>query len=460
MFKEKLYTFFFGKKNKNISYRRRIARWYITTILLGAILLYLPLTHNNGGLISVIDSFFISTSAFSITGLTTVNISETFNWFGHLIIVILIQIGAVGLMSIKALILVLVNRKITTTDRMMIHTEHKQTSTAGMVRLVKDAVLIMLSVQLIFTFILSIHMMITYQYNFFEALWFSYFHMTAALTNAGFDLTGNSLYSFSNDYLLQIYFMIVIIIGGLGFPVLIDLKRFFISKKNKERFRFSLFSKISLVTYFVVLLVGLLFIIISDYNYLFNDVGGIKGFFIALFQVVSSRSSGLATIDIHNFNSASQFMITILMFIGAAPASTGGGIRTTTLAIIVLYLIHFASNKKDVEAFNRRIPNATIFNSFVSVLVAMTMVNFASLLILLLNKDLSFLDIIFEVCSAFGTTGFSLGITSSLDSVGKIIIALLMIIGQMGITNTLLIISKNKEDDDLIKYPEENIAIG
>ena len=460
MLRDKIHEFFLGKKNRNLSYRRRIARWYITTILIGTILLFLPITHKNGSFIQFIDAFFISTSAFSITGLTTLNISETFNGLGHVIILILIQIGAVGLMSLKALIFVLVNRKITTTDRLMIHTEHKQTNISGMVKLVIYAVLIMFSVQVLFTIITTFHMMINYDYGFLQALWFSYFHMTAALTNAGFDLTGNSLFSFDEDYLLQVYFMIVIIIGGLGFPVLIDIKRFVLAKKNKERFRFSLFSKISLVTYFAVLFVGLGFILMSDYDYLFNDVGGVKGFFVALFQVVSSRSSGLATVDMHNFNDASQFMITILMFIGAAPASTGGGIRTTTFAVVILYLINFASNRKSVEVFHRRIPDKTIFYSFVNVVVAMALVSLASLVILILNQNLDFLDITFEVNSAFGTTGLSLGITSSLDVIGKIIIAFIMIIGQMGIANTLLIVSKNKEDDDLIKYPEENIAIG
>ncbi|MDR3214833.1 MAG: TrkH family potassium uptake protein [Bacilli bacterium] len=450
----------FGKKNRSISYRRRIGIGYLSVIMIGCLLLFLPISHNNQDFIKFIDAFFVSASAFSITGLTTVNISETFNSFGHVIILILIQIGAIGIMSVKVLVLMLINKKITTTDRMMIYTEHKQTSTSGMVVLIKDAIMIMFIIQILFTLIVSIHMILFYNYDLLKALWFSYFHMTAALTNAGFDLTGNSFFSFSNDYLFQIYFMIVIIIGGLGFPVLIDIKRYFLSKKSKSVFHFSLFSKLSLVTYFVVLVIGLLLVLVTDYHYFFNEVGGIKGFFMALFQVVSSRSSGLATVNINSLNPATQFTLTILMFIGAAPASTGGGIRTTTLAIIVLYLYHYASNKKDVVAFNRTIPKITIFNAFVSICVAMFMVNGASLLILFLNAQLNLQSIVFEVCSAFGTTGLSLGITSQLDTVGKVIIALLMMIGQIGITNTLLIFARNKEDDDLIRYPEENIAIG
>ncbi|MDH6603028.1 Trk-type K+ transport system membrane component [Bacilli bacterium PM5-9] len=451
---------FFGKENKKIKFKRNVAYGYIFMILLGGFLLFLPITHANFKGVSMIDAFFVSASAFTDTGLTPIKIADTFNGFGHLIILALIQIGGIGLMTMKAVLFLLVNRKISTSDRMMIYTEQKQTDPNGMVKLIKDAVLIMVSFQFIFTIIICIHMVVNYNYGFLDGLWFSYFHTTAAITNAGFDLTGSSLMPFANDYLFQTYIMFLIVVGGLGFPVLVDIKRFLIAKRNKDVFRFSLFSKISLFTYFVVGIVGFISILILDSKFIFIENEGLKGIYYALFQTISSRSGGLSTMNLNEFSTGTKMVLTALMFIGAAPASTGGGIRTTTLALIFLYLKTYASNKTDVEAFNRRIPQKTIFDAYVSICVAVFMVFAASLFIISFNTKLPIMPIIFEVSSAFGTTGLSLGITPFLDSISKIIIAVLMVIGQLGITNAMIILAKNKEDSNLIRLPEENIAIG
>ncbi|MDL2211590.1 hypothetical protein LJB88_01810, partial [Erysipelotrichaceae bacterium OttesenSCG-928-M19] len=445
-----------GKRNRKIVFKRNIALSYFIMIILGTILLFSPITTSSNNHVSLIDAFFVSASAFTDTGLTPISIHESFNRFGQIVILILVQVGAIGLMTMKAVLFLLINKKISTADRMMIHNEQRQTKVSGMVKLIKDAVLILLSAQILFTIIVTLHMVLFYDHSILNSLWFSYFHVTSALTNVGFDLTGSSLAAFSTDYLFQSYIMFLIILGGLGFPVLIDIKRYCIARKNKESFRFSLFSKISFYTYFIVGIIGFIIILFLDYEFIFVEQEGMKGVFYALFQVVSSRSCGLVTLDLNSFSSGSQLVLGLLMFIGAAPASTGGGVRTTTIALMVLYLINFASNKRDVEAFNRRIPMDTIFKAFVSFSIGGILVVLSSVLIIGLNSNVPIIDIVFEVTSAFGTTGMSLGITKNFEPISKIIIALLMMIGQLGITNAMIVFSRNKEDSNTIRLPEEN----
>ena len=449
---------FNNKKNKGFT--KTIALFYFLIVLIGAFLLYTNFAQNQNVTLSFVDALFLSTSSFSDTGLTPVNFNDTFNIYGQIIIVILMQVGAIGIMSVKVLLFVIIGRKINTSDRMLIHTEQGQTGFAGMVKFIKSSIILLFIVQIFFTIVTTIHMIYFYDYNFLESLWFSYFHVTSAITNSGIDLLDNSLTSFAHDYAFQIYMMILIVFGGVGFGVLVDIKHYLNKRKENKKHLFSLFSKISLTTYFIVSLVGLVLIMIIDFNYIFIESNGVDGFFYTLFHVISSRSAGYSTTDITSFSQGSQLVLAILMFIGAAPASTGGGIRTTTAALIVLYLYSYAHNKKDVEAFKRRISPQTVTKAFVSFIIAIFMVVISLITIVSLEKDLSMLAVFFEVCSAFGTTGLSTGITAQLSFFSKIIIIFLMIIGQIGIVNSLMLLGKNMEKENKVRYPEENIAIG
>lgn len=449
----------FRRQNKNITLRKGIARQYFFAILIGTFLLSLGITQKQGAQISYVDAFFTAASAFTDTGITTLDVSKSYNTFGHVVILILLQLGAIGLMSVKAIFFIAINRKITTTDRMSLAAEHKQTVLNNMVGILKRAIIILVMIQFIFTIVMAAHMLVVYKYNLGNALWFSYFHCTAALTNGGFDLTGNYLNDFSGDYLFQIYVMFLIVCGGLGFPIIVEIDDWIKSKAKKRYYHFSLFAKLSLITYFVTTIIGFILLTITDFSLLYDD-GVVKGFFYTMFHTISSRSSGLSTIPLNDFSQSGKQVLMILMFIGAAPASAGGGIRTTTLAIAVLYIRHFATSKSDVDVFNRRIPTTTIFNSFVTITVALFMVVIASLFISIVNPQFLFNDILFEVVSSFGTTGLSLGVSAQLDAFGKIVMALIMMLGQLGITNFLVIISKNKEVENLVRLPEENVTIG
>lgn len=447
-------------ENRGLHFRKRIAYGYLLMVAIGTFFLFSSLSNKDGHTVSLIDAFFVAASAFSDTGLTPVNTAETFNFLGQIIILILMQVGGIGIMSIKVILFMFIGKKISIEDRLLVQTEQGQTTVAGMVKFIKEAIAILFIVQMLFTVVMSAHMMIFYDYNFLDSIWFGYFHTTAALTNSGFDITGNSFISFATDYTFQIYIMLLIVIGGLGFPVLIDLKRYFKSKKTKTKFRFSLFSKVSVTTYLVCTVLGFVLICLSDYNFIFNEVGGIKGIFYVLFQVISARNAGFSTFDLAQFSQGSQLVLSVLMFIGAAPASTGGGIRTTTLAVIMIYLYNSMSNKKDIEVFNRRLPLATVVSAFTSMVIAVFIVVFASYLLVSLDNDTTLVQAIFEVCSGFGTTGLTLGLTPHLGFVSKLVVTIVMIIGQVGIINTLVVFGTNKEKSNFVRLPEEDITIG
>ncbi|MEG0364203.1 MAG: potassium transporter TrkG [Erysipelotrichales bacterium] len=448
------------KRNKSIDYRRRIALTYILLALVGGLLLFSPFTTKNGQDINLIDAFFVAASALSDTGLSPISTADVFNNFGQVILLVLIMVGGIGIMSVKVGLFVFIGKKINVASRMLIYTEQGLTNRAGIVKLIKDSILIIIATEIIFAIIIMFHMMVKYDYDILHALWFGIFHSISAINNAGFDLTGQSLIPFDQDYLFQTYMMLLIIIGGIGFPVLVDIKNYLGARKENKSYRFSLFTKISLTTYFTLIIVGCLLILICDYNFIFVETGGIKGFFYALFQTVSARNAGFSTVSLTEFNTNSQMVLSLLMFIGASPASTGGGIRTTTLAILFLYIRAFATNVKDVNAFHRRLSKENIFNAFITLLISSILFIVATFLVVLFDHDTDVMKIIFEVASAFGTTGLTMDYTPHLNDASKIVLACVMVIGQMGITNLLFLISRNKEHQDKIRYPEENIIVG
>lgn len=448
------------QNNKSKLLKKSILFQYLIVIFVFGVLLHAPFSLNEGVHISVTDALFMATSAFTYTGLTTVNIPETFNIVGRIFLVIFLQIGAVGLMSVKAFIYTLIHKKISTTDRISLATEQRQYSHTNIIKIIKKSIIILFCVQIFFTILIGIHLMMFYDFGVLQGLWYGYFHVTAALTNGGFDLFGNSLQGFRYDYTFQILIMIVIVIGGLGFPILVDIYEFIKAKYYKKPYLISLFTKISLTTTFVLTLFGFVVLSFTELRTIYAEYSLIESIFFVLFQTVSSRSAGLTTMYINSFSQSGQLVLTFLMFIGAAPASTGGGLRTTTFAIIFLYFKSFARSKNDIVAFNRTIPKETVFNSFMTVCVAFIFMATAVFLVSFMNPQFTTNQILFEITSAFGTTGMTLGISAELDVLGKLVIALIMVVGQVGITTMLLILFEDKSDENLIRYPEENVPIG
>ncbi len=442
---------------------RVLFKYYIILIAIGTIILMTPFVSNDGSSFNAIDSLFTTTSAVSVTGLIVVNTPEYFNFLGQLVILILIQLGGMGITTVKVGLYILLRKKINIKDREMVMGEHQKNSISGIAKYVKNIIGVVLIIELIGFIALALRFYTYYDMGLFESLWNGLFHAVSAINNAGFDVTGNSLIPFVHDQYIQIIFIFLIIFGGIGFPVIIEVEQYIRNKIQKKNFRFSLFSKITVTTYFSVTLIGLFLIIVSELGnpatlanaeYTFFDK-----FFIALYQTVTTRNAGFSTVEIASFKDTSTFIMTILMFIGASPSSTGGGIRTVTLAVLLLHAYQKAVGYDNVQAFKRTIPNNLVQKAFVTFLIALILIVSSSLAIAVVD-NISIQSSIFEVASAFGTTGLSLGITSELSYFSKIIITIIMFIGQIGVSTTVLIFITRRRKSRSYKYAEEGVLIG
>lgn len=406
--------------------------------------------------IPLIDSLFTAVSAVSVTGLTVINVVETYTVFGIVVLMFILQLGGIGIMSIGTFFWLLVGKRIGLRERQLIMVDHNQSSMSGVVKLIVEIVKILLLIEAIGALILTVYFT-QYFPTFQEALLHGVFGSITATTNGGFDITGESLMPYFNDYFVQIINMILIILGAIGFPVLIEVKEF-LSNKHKY-FRFSLFTKITTSIFAILLAVGAIGILLLESFNAFRGMSWHESVFAAIFHSVSSRSGGLVTVDLTQFNEATNVFISALMFIGASPSSAGGGIRTTTFAIAILFLINFARGKNTIQIFKREIELIDVFRSFAVIFLAVFMVLAATITLIITEPQATIVEIMFEITSAFGTCGMSLGITDDLSDTGKFIIMALMFVGRVGLISFLFTIG-GKTDPTKFHYPKERVIIG
>ena len=434
-----------------------IVLYYLLAVTVSTLLIRLPIALKPGVELSWIDAFFTAASAVSVTGLTVINISETFSVTGNFILMFVLQFGGIGIMTLGTFMWLLFKKKIGLKERRLIMQDQNQVSLSGLVNLLKQVLILIIIIELIGAFILGIYLM-NYFTSFPDAFLHGLFMSVSATTNGGFDITGRSLQPYAHDYFVQFINILLIILGAIGFPVLIEVKDFLFRKSNEFRFRFSLFTKLTTVTFFALVAFGTVMIIVLEYNHFFAGKSWHEGFFYAFFQSVSTRSGGLSTMDMSSFSEATILLMCGLMFIGASPSSVGGGIRTTTFAINILSVIQFARGYKTIKVFNREIHEEDIKKANVVTLIAV-MITSVSVFLLTITESFSLIEILFEVCSAFGTTGLSMGITPELSSFGKCLIILLMFIGRVGIISFLFMLG-GKEKREAFHYPKERVIIG
>ena len=433
-----------------------IVFYYFLAIAFSFLLLNLPGVYQPGVEVKFIDSLFTAVSAVSVTGLTSISIADTYTTFGISMLMIVLQLGGIGIMSIGTFFWLLIKKRIGMRERQLIMVDHNHYSLAGVVHLIRQIVQIIFAIELVGGFIFTFYIMKFYD-SFGEAFLNGMFMAVSATTNAGFDITGESLKPYFNDYFIQICTMILIILGAIGFPVLMEIKSY-LSKKNK-RFRFSLFTKITTATFGILLVLGAVLIFLLESKNSFKGMAWHEKVFTSLFHSVSSRSGGLTTFDVTKFSDATDIVISGLMFIGASPSSVGGGIRTTTLAIAVLFLINFARGQEVIHIFHRQIKLVDVFRSYAVILLAGLMVIIALVVLLITEPNVPIVALLFEITSAFGTCGMSLGITEDLSGTGKIIIMLLMFIGRVGLISFLFTLGGRTKKSHY-HYPKERVIIG
>ncbi|MBY6038021.1 TrkH family potassium uptake protein [Fictibacillus nanhaiensis] len=444
-------------KKNHLTSVQLIVIFYLLSILVATFLLGLPVGHKEGVELSFIDTLFTAVSAVSVTGLTAVNISETFNQTGVILLAIIVQIGGIGVMTLGTAIWLLIGKRIGMRERQLIMTDQNQSTLAGLVQLMKQILVLILGIEAVGT-VLFYFLFQPYYNTDLSVLYHAFFASVTATTNAGFDITGSSLIPFRNDYLVQIVTMCLITSGAIGFPVLVELNNFIKERKYLERYTFTLFTKVTTITFALLVVTGAIGIYLLEMNAFFEDKTWHETFFYSMFQSVTTRSGGLSTMDVSQFTVPTMLFLGVMMFIGASPSSVGGGIRTTTFAVALLAIYFYAKGRNTIKIFNREIYPEDIQKSFIVIIVAMVLCT-TSTIILSITDPMPIEHLFFEVCSAFGTTGLSVGITPTLSSTGKVILMILMFIGRIGVLSFLFII-RGKVVTEHIHYPKEKLIIG
>ncbi len=450
--------------SKNISSIQVIVCYYILMTILSLFLFYLPVFREPGVHVPFIDMFFMAISTISVTGLTTFSINEVFNERGVVLLEILFQVGGLGIMMISTFFFIVSRRKISLKQRQLIMTDMNQPRLSGIVRMIRTTFTIILIFQAAGGTVFGLYFKLMGYYDkWFDAFFYGFYQSISAVTNSGFDVTGNSILPFAKDYLFLIGIMFLIFIGGIGFPAIMDFREWvvfqFSKKKRQLPFRFTLFTKIAFLSFIILFFGGTVTIFFLEKDHLFKNMTAVAQWMNSMFYSMTTRNAGLQIHDLNEFQVTTLIVFSLLMFIGCSPSSVGGGIRTTTVAIIGLYLVSFLKGENHINIFGRRIDEEDVRKSVVVFMLSLLMC-FACVIFLTATEDVSLIAIIVEVASAFGTTGLSLGITADLSTTGKLVIALLMFIGRIGMLYTLLLFIPKETRDLGYEYPKEKIIIG
>nr|WP_269846812.1 TrkH family potassium uptake protein [Enterococcus faecium] len=439
-----------------------IVFYYILMTVLSLVLFYMPIFREPDSHVSFVDMLFMAISTVSVTGLSTFDINSVFNDNGIILLEILFQVGGLGIMMISTAFVIFSKRRITLKQRQLIMTDMNQPRLSGIVRLIRITFSILIWFQLLFGTFFSIYF---YYRGYFDrwrdAVFYGFYQAISAVTNSGFDVTGDSIKPFAHDYFFLILIMFLIFVGGIGFPVLMECREWLLYKRSNAKlpFRFSLFTKLAVLAFVILFVSGTVLIYLLEKDHLFQDSNMSVKWINSMFYSITTRNAGLQIHDLGDFQITTLIIFSLLMFIGCSPSSVGGGIRTTTVAIIGLYLYSFLKSEDNTNIFGRRIDQDDVRKSVVVFMLSLGMCFFC-IVFLSATEEQTLISIIIEVTSAFGTTGLSLGITGDLSVVGKITIAALMFIGRIGMLYTLMLFVPKETRDLGYEYPSEKIIIG
>ena len=441
---------------------RTICLGFLAVITVGTLLLLMPFSTSTGTWNNPLVALFTSTSAVCVTGLIVVDTGSYFSFWGQLIILLLIQVGGLGYMSINTFLMLLLGRRLDLRQKLAIQESFDRPFLQGSRNLVRS----ILATTLIFELtgiLLTIGVFTSGDRDFHQGLWLAIFHSISAWNNAGFSLFSDSLVAYDDSGIINLVVPGLIIFGGIGYQVIIELYLWLetIFTRNRQRFCFSLNFKVVTSTTIFLLLLGTLAFLLTESNNpaTLANLSWQETFLAAWFQSVTTRTAGFNSIDIGQMTTASLFITMGLMFIGASPSGTGGGIKTTTLRILTNCTRSVLRGKEEVIMYQREVPFslilkavAVVFGSAIAIVLATVMISF-------IDPTFEFLQIFFEVISAFATVGLSTGITASLSSVAKVILIIAMYIGRVGVLLLMAAII-GEPPPSVIKYPEENLLVG
>lgn len=426
-------------------------------ILLGTFLLMLPVSMANDVGLNFFDALFMSTSATCVTGLATKSLASDFSFFGQFVILVLIQIGGLSIMTLYASMTILLGKNMGMKDRVIMQDLLEVSSLEELFEMIVDIVKYTFFIELWGAIVLTIAF--TFEgFEFGQALYYGFFHSISAFCNAGLTLFDTGLEAYATSPLINFTIMALITLGGLGFIVLKELREVVIKRKNLVRLGFH--SKLVLTWSMVLTIGGALFIFFGEFLNALDSYSLFDKVQIALFQSVTLRTAGFNTIPLTNLHTYTLYMMTLFMFIGGSPGSTAGGVKTTTLAILFQSIKSTLKGKKEVTAFDRTISSPLVVRATALMFISILITSFFILILMKIEPNQNFLAIFFEVISASGTVGLSLGITPYLSVLGKLAVSALMFSGRIGPLTLILAIGQQQKSSGKFDYPDGRIMIG
>lgn len=435
---------------------------FLIVIICGSILLSLPISIKNGISIDYIDSLFTATTSTCVTGLVTVPTYSTWSFFGQIVILVLIQIGGLGVVAFMAAFMMVINKKLKLKDYQLIQDAFNLNTLSGLKQFIKHVFLGTIIIELIGSILYMIVFIPDYG---IKGIWISFFNAISAFCNAGMDVIGDvSLCDYATNPIVNITTSLLIILGGLGFIVWWDVLRVIKQFKSKKFNCFkslTLHSKIVISSTLVLIFGGALFIFLFEYNNI-NTIGGLSLFDkiqVSLFQSITTRTAGFATISQENLTDQSIIICIVLMFIGGSPVGTAGGIKTITVVSLLAIAIASIRNKKEVVLFDRNLSDE-ITRKAVAVFTMSFMIMLVSTILLSLTIDRSILDVLYETVSATATVGLSRNLTPYLNNMGKAIIIVTMYLGRVGPISLAIAFKSKKESNNIILNPTEEVSVG
>lgn len=446
------------KSQSAISPAKVLTFGFIVIILIGTFLLSLGPASADGENLSLVNAFFMATSAICVTGLVVVDPGTQFTLFGEVTLIVLTQIGGLGFMTMGTLIALAFNRRISLRDRLVLQEAMKHNSLEGLVSLIRQVALYSLVIESVGALLLAARW--SFDMPLQDAIYYGIFHSISIFNNAGFDLFGSIHGPFSgfsayvSDPFVNIVVIVLIILGGIGFIVMADLLSYRTTR------RLTLHSKVVLTVSAILIVAGsfLIFIMEVFKSPAFQELSLIDQIFASVFHSVSARSGGVSTLSVSEMQQSTQFLLILLMFIGAAPGSTGGGIKVTMFAILIGAMYTMLRGKEDIVFFRKRLSKESILRAITQTWLALFLVIFTAMILSAL-EDRAFLALLFETTSAFATSGLSLDVTTQLTEISKVVLSLVMFLGRIG-PLTLAYALAPKSRKELFRYPEGDFIIG
>lgn len=429
---------------------------FLITIIVGTLLLMLPISSIARVVTNPLDALFTATSAVCVTGLITIDTGTYWSLFGQIVIITLIEVGGLGFMTFGTLFAMLLGKKITLKERLVIKESVNAFNIQGVVRLIRHIFLFTILVQIGGGILLSFAFIP--KYGVIKGIYMGLFHAVSAFCNAGFDLIGKyrSLTYLNNNIYLLLVVSALIIIGGLGFYVWIDIYKF------RSRRKLAVHSKIVIMITSILLLGGTLLMLFVEYKnpHTLLSMDFPHKIANSFFSTVTARTAGFNSIDTNLMTNGGKALTVFLMFIGGSPGSTAGGLKTATFGLIIITVISVVKGKEDTEAFGRSFSKEVVYKAFALLFIAVALVLVVTFVLCITQPGEKFIDLLFEATSAFATTGITTGVTQRLDTIGKIVIIITMYCGRVGPLTLAVALTKQTKKKKGYKYPEGKILIG